>query len=152
AFIAIERILVARRDLPQHARHVRSHARLHRGIAAGGNDEAVIVEHRNAKRPRRRAVGAHQRTIEVRTVGEIEHGRIIARRQANSRITASTASVSPAFATIFLTFPSRSARSTFSIFIASTTSMTSPAFMSWPSCTAIWRTSPGIGQRTNLLS
>ena len=52
-----------------------------------GNDETVIVEHRNAKRPRRRAVGAHQRTIEVRTVGEIEHGGIRSKfRRAGRRV------------------------------------------------------------------
>src|SRR5262245_33125512 len=68
----------------------------------------------------------------------------------NSRITASTARLSPFLAWIFFTTPSRSARSTFSIFIASTTASVSPALTSWPSATAIETTSPGIGQRRDL--
>ena len=52
------------------------------------------------------------------------------RNQANSRITASTARLSPALAATFLTLPSRSARRMFSIFMASTTASASPAFTS----------------------
>ena len=48
-------------------------------------------------------------------------------------ITASTARLSPGLALIGFTVPSRSARSTFSIFIASTTASVSPALTSWPS-------------------
>ena len=70
--------------------------------------------------------------------------------QANSKMTASTARLSPGLALIFLTVPSISARSTFSIFIASTTATVSPALTSWPSLTAIETTSPGIGHTTCL--
>ncbi len=48
-------------------------------------------------------------------------------------ITASTARLSPTCALTDLTTRSRSARSTFSIFIASTTASVSPALTSWPS-------------------
>src|SRR5690349_5246469 len=50
--------------------------------------------------------------------------------QLNSRMTWSTARLSPALARTALILPSRSARSTFSIFIASTTASSSPAFTS----------------------
>jgi hypothetical protein len=53
-------------------------------------------------------------------------------------------------ARIAFTTPSRSARKTFSIFIASTTASASPAFTSCPSLTEIETTRPGIGQRTAL--
>ena len=43
----------------------------------------------------------------------------------------------------------RVARSTFSIFIASTTASASPALMSWPSLTAIEDSRPGIGDSRN---
>ena len=65
--------------------------------------------------------------------------------QANSKMTASTARLSPGLALIFLTVPSISARRTFSIFIASTTATVSPALTSCPSLTAIDTTRPGIG-------
>src|SRR5262249_30891351 len=61
----------------------------------------------------------------------------LAARQANSMITASTARLSPGLALIALMTPSRSARSTFSIFMASTTASVSPALTSCPSSTAI---------------
>jgi len=51
---------------------------------------------------------------------------------------------------IVFTVASRSARSTFSIFIASTMASASPALTSWPSATAIERTRPGIGQSSIL--
>ena len=69
---------------------------------------------------------------------------------ANSNISASTASVAPAAAWIFFTVPSRSARSTFCIFIASTTASVSPDLTSCPSLTAIDTTSPGIGHSSFL--
>src|SRR5258708_23295784 len=65
--------------------------------------------------------------------------------QANSRMTWSTARLSPVLARTVLTLPSRSARSTFSIFIASTTASSSPALTSCPSPTASETRSPGIG-------
>src|SRR6516165_3141901 len=71
-------------------------------------------------------------------------------RHANSMITASTARLSPGLALIAFTTPSRSARKTFSIFIASTTASVSPALTSWPSLTDIDTTRPGMGQRTAL--
>src|SRR5262249_20097325 len=71
-------------------------------------------------------------------------------RHANSMITASTARLSPGLALITLTTPSRSARKTFSIFMASTTASVSPALTSCPSLTEIETTRPGIGQRTAL--
>src|SRR5579871_2320736 len=70
--------------------------------------------------------------------------------QANSRITASTARLSPFLAKTALMVPSRSARSTFSIFMASTTASVSPALTSWPGATEIETTRPGIGHRTFL--
>src|SRR5689334_4221958 len=69
---------------------------------------------------------------------------------ANSMITASTARLSPGFTLIAFTTASRSARSTFSIFIASTTASVSPTLTSWPSFTSIERTRPGIGQSSHL--
>ena len=48
------------------------------------------------------------------------------------------------------TVPSRSARSTFCIFIASTTASVSPDLTSCPSLTAIDTTSPGIGHSSFL--
>ena len=54
---------------------------------------------------------------------------------SNSMITASTARLSPGAALIALTTQSRSARSTFSIFMASTMASCSPAFTSCPSST-----------------
>src|SRR6476660_3236765 len=65
---------------------------------------------------------------------------------ANSRITASTLRLSPGLASTLDTLPSRSAFSTFSIFIASTTQSASPALTSCPSLTASDTTMPGIGQ------
>ncbi len=56
------------------------------------------------------------------------------------------ARLSPFAALIFFTVPSRSAFSTFSIFIASTTASISPACTCWPSVTLIDTTRPGIGQ------
>ena len=50
----------------------------------------------------------------------------------------------------FLIVPSRSAVSTFSIFIASTTASVSPALTSWPSATLTETTRPGIGQSSIL--
>lgn len=58
-----------------------------------------------------------------------------AKHYANSRMTASTARLSPAFAAIFWTLPSRSAFRMFSIFMASTIARLSPAFTSCPSLT-----------------
>ena len=60
-------------------------------------------------------------------------------------ITASTASVSPALQRILATVASRSADSTFSIFIASTMHRGSPALISCPTVTAIDLTRPGMG-------
>src|SRR5262245_14292265 len=68
---------------------------------------------------------------------------------ANSRITASTLRLSPGLARTFDTLPSRSAFSTFSIFIASTMHSASPARTSCPSLTANDTTMPGIGQSRN---
>src|SRR5208337_4293650 len=65
---------------------------------------------------------------------------------ANSMIAASTASESPSLHRIALTVASRSALSTFSIFIASTMQSCSPALTSCPTLTAIALTRPGIGQ------
>src|SRR5262249_55101781 len=70
--------------------------------------------------------------------------------QANSRMTASTGRLSPTLAWIVFTTPSRSARRTFSIFMASTTARVSPALTSCPSVTAMESTSPGMGQRRAL--
>ena len=53
-------------------------------------------------------------------------------------------------ALIAFTTPSRSARGTFSIFMASTMGRVSPALTSWPSTTAMEMTRPGIGQRKAL--
>ena len=52
-------------------------------------------------------------------------------------------------ATIFLTLPSCSALSTFSIFIASMIASFSPALTSWPSATETSRSRPGIGDSRN---
>src|SRR4029077_5618592 len=68
---------------------------------------------------------------------------------ANSRITASTLRLSPGLANTLETLPSRSAFSTFSIFIASTTQSASPARTSCPTSTASDTTMPGIGQSRN---
>src|SRR6266513_4782013 len=46
------------------------------------------------------------------------------------------------------TVPERGARSSFSIFIASTTTSPAPASTCWPSATSIRTTRPGIGART----
>src|SRR5439155_21975598 len=67
---------------------------------------------------------------------------------SNSRITWSTARLSPGLARSLATRPSRSARSTFSIFIASTTTSGSPALTSWPSPTTTAVNRPGIGDST----
>ena len=64
-------------------------------------------------------------------------GRLLAMTPAahsNSRMTSSTARLSPGLARILAMRPSRSARSTFSIFIASTIASASPALTSWPWC------------------
>ena len=53
------------------------------------------------------------------------------------RQTPLTARLSPGLACSVFTVPSRSARSTFSIFIASTTASVSPTLTSCPSATAI---------------
>ena len=63
-------------------------------------------------------------------------------------MTASTARLSPSLAMMALTVASRSARNTFSIFIASTTASGSPALTSCPTTTAMERTSPGIGHNS----
>src|ERR1700679_2045920 len=68
---------------------------------------------------------------------------------ANSRITSSSAMLSPFWTLTFFTRPSRSATSTFSIFIASTTASGSPALTSWPTATFTDTTRPGIGQSRN---
>src|SRR5947199_5301435 len=75
-----------------------------------------------------------------------ERPRALKHAHANSMIGASTASESPSLARIFAIFTSRSARSTFSIFIASTIQSASPTLTSWPSFTEIAFTRPGIGQ------
>src|SRR4029077_6708554 len=63
------------------------------------------------------------------------HG-LVRRHHSNSRMTWSTATLSPGLARIRAMRPSRSARNMFSIFIASTTASGSPAFTSWPWVTA----------------
>src|SRR5262249_9004562 len=73
--------------------------------------------------------------------------------QTHSRLTATTARVSPGCSRVLLiccTVPSITASSTFSICIASTTATVSPALTSCPSLTAIETTSPGIGHTTCL--
>src|SRR5947209_16876591 len=77
--------------------------------------------------------------------------RALEHAHANSMIGASTASESPSFARILAIFTSRSARSTFSIFIASTTQSGSPALTSWPCFTEIAFTRPGMGQSRALV-
>ena len=72
------------------------------------------------------------------------------RHQANSMMVASTARLSPSLAWILEMVPSRSARSTFSIFMASTMQSGSPALTSCPTETLIAFTSPGIGHRSCL--
>ena len=64
-------------------------------------------------------------------------------------MTASTARLSPGLAFSLETVRSRSARSTFSIFIASTTASVSPALTSCPSATEMETTRPGIGHRSS---
>src|SRR5688572_24860326 len=73
------------------------------------------------------------------------NGLAVGHGYANSTITWSTERLSPALACSFATLPSRSARSMFSIFIASTTASSCPALMSWPSFTEICTSNPGIG-------
>ena len=70
----------------------------------------------------------------------------IRRCAANSRITSSTATLSPARATIRSTTPSCAATTTFSIFIASITASRSPARTACPASTATWTSRPGIGE------
>src|SRR5262245_51785102 len=69
--------------------------------------------------------------------------------QANSMIFWSTRRLSPALACSVFTVPSRMARSTFSIFMASTTASTSPALTSCPSLTATEASRPGMGDSRN---
>src|SRR5205085_5466553 len=116
-------------------------------IAFPHHDETPAPKGRGADRGGAGAAHAHERAAHIRAIGEVQcHGPA----QANSNITASTARLSPGLALMVLTTPSRSARKTFSIFIASTTASASPALTSWPSTTAIASTRSGIAQRNAL--
>src|SRR6202042_3963914 len=84
--------------------------------------------------------------IAIRLLERRARGNQRAIAHANSMITASTASESPSLHRIAFTLASRSAKSTFSIFIASTMQSCSPALTSCPTLTAIVLTRPGIGQ------
>src|SRR5690349_12594985 len=108
-------------------RGARQEIEARRGGLAGGKQQG--------KRQHRPAPGRAQSVL-----GGARHG------HSNSMMTASTARLSPLRAWIALTLPSRSARRTFSIFIASTMASGSPALTSWPTSTAIDTISPGIGQ------
>src|SRR5829696_1755600 len=81
--------------------------------------------------------------------GDREAGLQCHRFQVNSMIFWSTRRLSPALACRVLTVPSCTARSTFSIFIASTTASASPALISWPSLTATDASRPGMGDSRN---
>ena len=63
-------------------------------------------------------------------------------------ITASTARLSPGFTRMALTIPSRSARNTFSIFIASITATVAPRSTASPTDTLTSMMRPGIGATT----
>ena len=80
--------------------------------------------------PRSRLIGSPGAITDALHPPDNRHMFYRVKTQANSRIIASTASVAPALAWIFFTVPSRSARSTFCIFIASTTASVSPALTS----------------------
>src|SRR3972149_4883864 len=71
AFIGIEHGNIARGEPPQYAVHHFTRLRDHRGIAIGGDDEAMIIENGRPDRPRRWAPHAHQRPAHVRSVGKV---------------------------------------------------------------------------------
>src|SRR5262249_54983859 len=150
ALIAMERHQITQRHAPEPPAQEGAGMRRDRANAVRIDHKAPARERRHAERHRTRTARAHQRAAHVRAVGEVQRHGVATPTYANSMITASTAMLSPGRTLIDFTTPSRSARSTFSIFMASTMASVSPALTSWPSATAITRTTPGIGQRSAL--
>src|SRR6516164_6101068 len=79
ALVGVERVNVARRQLPEHAVHLMPRMPDDRRIAVRHDDETMVIEHRGPERTRVRTMPPHQRARHVGPVRKMQrHQRSLA--------------------------------------------------------------------------
>src|SRR4030095_12821102 len=130
--------------LPRNLRHpLRRHERAH-------------LDHRQARVEQRVAerdlvVDRDLRGLVLQAVPrpDLDHGHARWERHSSSTSVVPGCTMSPTFTTTVLIVPSRGARRAFSIFIASTTTTSSPFFTAWPGAALTAMTLPRSAEHTS---